>query len=77
MTKRGVGDLLSAFSVLCEMPSALPTVFIMAEDGPEKEALQKHSGALGLGSRVRQDGWRNNSAPFFPNEPYFRVPLAS
>lgn len=74
VAKKGFDDLLAAFSVLCQTPSALETVLIIAGDGPEKKALQKHSDALGLGSRVRWVGWQDDPAPLFQMSDVFVCP---
>lgn len=74
VAKKGFDDLLSAFSVLCRNHSAQPTVLVIAGDGPEKQALQKRSDALGLRSRVRWVGWHDEPSPFFQMSDVFVCP---
>ncbi len=64
-----------AFDLLLAAMARLPEVYLwLAGEGPERAALERQAGALGLRDRVRFLGWRDDVAALFAAADIFACP---
>lgn len=71
MSAKGIGDLLAAARLL---PSSSPLRFLIAGDGPERAHYTKLASSLGLASRLRFLGYRQDVPQLLQAADLFLLP---
>lgn len=72
--KKGIDDLLAAFSKIPAQLHQRPLCLVIAGDGPAKDALKRLEIILGLKGRVFWVGWQNRPDPYFDLADVFVCP---